>query len=272
MCHTSKSSRSTWLFVSSEWSPLYMTSCLQHVVMINDSFLFCEWSIGFSSHVSVEGTKTILRCNSSAWNLDTTVVFWYKGLSGSPLYTLDARTSFDRLLAAGVTASGQNNNDGGNSGGGSSSSSSSILHVDLDLDITGHNKKYTSGEMKTSSQTLRPSYYTPSKSTSVSHLASLTTGGSTLLFETPAGGTTGSGEVSSLYDLEISDGTSGNRVYVDRTSRIPSLVFDPLVEEDAADYRFVLRVFNDYYYCINTWCIIIEARVPEVSHSPNDYL
>ena len=56
---------------------------------------------GFSSHVVLEGSKAILRCNTSAWSEDATVIIWFRGLSGSAIYSYDRRTSLEKMHVKG---------------------------------------------------------------------------------------------------------------------------------------------------------------------------
>ncbi|RWS08342.1 CD80-like C2-set immunoglobulin domain containing protein [Dinothrombium tinctorium] len=56
----------------------------------------------FSEVTAAVGTKSSLPCNTSIWNPDVSLVIWYRGITGKPLYTLDTR----RFLS--VTTSSNN--------------------------------------------------------------------------------------------------------------------------------------------------------------------
>ncbi|RWS03424.1 CD80-like C2-set immunoglobulin domain containing protein, partial [Dinothrombium tinctorium] len=45
----------------------------------------------FAEVTAVVGTKSSLPCNTSIWSADVSLVIWYRGITGKPLYTLDTR-------------------------------------------------------------------------------------------------------------------------------------------------------------------------------------
>ncbi|RWS08143.1 nephrin-like protein, partial [Dinothrombium tinctorium] len=47
----------------------------------------------FAEVTSVVGAKSSLPCNTSIWSADVSLVIWYRGITGKPLYTLDTRRS-----------------------------------------------------------------------------------------------------------------------------------------------------------------------------------
>ena len=56
---------------------------------------------GFSSHVALQGSKAVLRCNNSAWSEDATVIIWFRGLSGPAIYSFDRRSSYEKIHSKG---------------------------------------------------------------------------------------------------------------------------------------------------------------------------
>lgn len=135
---------------------------------------------GFSSHVVLEGSKAILRCNTSAWSEDATVIIWFRGLSGSAIYSYDRRTSLEKM------------------------------HV--------------KGE---SSPPPPPVPQLPSSSLSSSSSSSFS----------------GEAHDHKRLDERPEDHVfpDRERLFVDRSSPIPSLVIDPVKETDGGDYRWVQR-------------------------------
>ena len=76
--------------------PPIFSSCLSRLVVQSSQTL-----TGFSSHVVLEGSKTILACDTSAWSEDATVIIWFRGLSGPAIYSLDRRSSYERMHVKG---------------------------------------------------------------------------------------------------------------------------------------------------------------------------
>ncbi|RWS30182.1 CD80-like C2-set immunoglobulin domain containing protein [Leptotrombidium deliense] len=59
----------------------------------------------FTEVTAAVGTKTSLPCNTSILSPDVSLVIWYRGITGKPLYTLDTRR---------ISAALSNTGDGGN--------------------------------------------------------------------------------------------------------------------------------------------------------------
>ena len=79
------------LVLSSPWKPLSYASKLFAIYLSVTNLFF---NAGFSEYTGVAGGPLILPCNTTngaSWTGDVTMVLFYKGVNGKPLFTIDRR-------------------------------------------------------------------------------------------------------------------------------------------------------------------------------------
>lgn len=77
--------------LSSPWKPLSYASKLFAIYLSVTNLFF---NAGFSEYTGVAGGPLILPCNTTngaSWTGDVTMVLFYKGVNGKPLFTIDRR-------------------------------------------------------------------------------------------------------------------------------------------------------------------------------------